>query len=137
MLGFAWFEVGLVGLLGMLIGSFLNVVIHRLPKMLEAQWTAECWQLQHPDQEPHQATPFNLVTPRSRCPHCGHMIRWYENIPVISYLVLGGKCSQCKTMISARYPMVEILTGALYAYCAYRWAGVGKRLPGVRSAPPW
>jgi leader peptidase (prepilin peptidase) / N-methyltransferase len=110
-----------IALLGLLIGSFLNVVIHRLPKMLEAQWAAECHQLQHPDSEQAEQPTYNLVTPRSRCPHCGHQIRWYENIPVLSYLLLGGKCSQCKTGISFRYPMVEILTGALYAYCAWRW----------------
>jgi leader peptidase (prepilin peptidase) / N-methyltransferase len=113
--------IAIVALLGLLIGSFLNVVIHRLPKMLEAQWAAECHQLQHPDQEPAEQPAFNLVTPRSRCPHCGHQIRWYENIPVVSYLFLRGKCSQCKTGISFRYPMVEILTGALYSYCAWRW----------------
>lgn len=113
--------IALVALMGLLIGSFLNVVIHRLPKMLEAQWAAECHQLHHPDQAPAEEPTLNLVTPRSRCPHCGHQIRWYENIPVLSYLFLGGKCSQCKTGISIRYPMVEILTGALYAYCAWRW----------------
>ncbi|MFM7331995.1 MAG: prepilin peptidase [Brachymonas sp.] len=121
MIGAHLLEAMPLGALGLLIGSFLNVVIHRLPKILEAQWAAECQQLQHPDQAPAAAEPFNLVTPRSRCPHCGHMIRWYENIPVLSYLLLGGKCSQCKSPISVRYPMVEILTGALYTYCAWRW----------------
>ena len=113
--------IAMVATLGLLIGSFLNVVIHRLPKMLEAQWAAECHQLQHPDQQPAEQPAFNLVTPRSRCPNCGHQIGWYENIPVLSYLFLRGKCSQCKTGISFRYPMVEILTGVLYAYCAWRW----------------
>jgi leader peptidase (prepilin peptidase)/N-methyltransferase len=70
---------------------------------------------------PPEQPPFNLITPRSRCPHCGHQIRWFENIPIFSYALLGGKCSQCKTPISIRYPLVEIMTGALYAYCAYRW----------------
>jgi leader peptidase (prepilin peptidase) / N-methyltransferase len=110
-----------VVVLGLLIGSFLNVVIHRLPKMLEAQWAAECHQLQHPDQEPPKQPAFNLVTPRSQCPHCGHQIRWFENIPVLSYAFLGGKCSKCTTSISLRYPLVEVFTGALYAYCAWRW----------------
>ncbi len=110
-----------VAMLGLLIGSFLNVVIHRLPKMLEAQWAAECQQLQDPEQELPEQPAFNLLSPRSRCPHCGHQIRWFENIPVLSYVFLGGKCSQCKTPISLRYPLVEIFTGALYAYCAYRW----------------
>lgn len=117
----AWLEAVPVALLGLFIGSFLNVVIHRLPKMLEAQWTTECLQLTHPEQELPEQASFNLMTPRSRCPHCGHQIRWYENVPVLSYLVLGGKCSNCKAKISLRYPAVEVLTGALFAYCAIRW----------------
>lgn len=116
-----WLEALPVALLGLFIGSFLNVVIHRLPKMLEAQWAAECQQLTHPDQELPEQPRFNLMVPRSRCPHCGHQIRWYENIPVLSYAVLGGKCSNCKAKISLRYPVVEVLTGALFAYCAMRW----------------
>jgi leader peptidase (prepilin peptidase) / N-methyltransferase len=117
----AWLVAAPVALLGLFIGSFLNVVIHRLPKMLEAQWAAECHQLTHPDQELPVQPSFNLMVPRSRCPHCGHQIRWYENIPVLSYLALGGKCSNCKAKISMRYPAVEVLTGALFAYCALRW----------------
>jgi leader peptidase (prepilin peptidase) / N-methyltransferase len=116
-----WLEALPVALLGLFIGSFLNVVIHRLPKMLEAQWAAECQQLTHPDQELPEQPRFNLMVPRSRCPHCGHQIRWYENIPALSYAVLGGKCSNCKAKISIRYPAVELLTGALFAYCALRW----------------
>jgi leader peptidase (prepilin peptidase) / N-methyltransferase len=116
-----WLEAAPVALLGLFIGSFLNVVIHRLPKMLEAQWMAECRQLTHPDEPEPEKASYNLVVPRSACPHCGHQIRWYENIPVLSYLVLGGKCSNCKAKISMRYPFVELITGALYAYCAYRW----------------
>ena len=118
----AWLlDAAPLAVLGMFIGSFLNVVIHRLPQMLEAQWMAECRQLSHPDEEQPKQPPFNLMVPRSRCPHCGHQIRWYENIPVMSYLVLGGKCSNCKAKISVRYPAVEVLTGALFAYCAVRW----------------
>jgi leader peptidase (prepilin peptidase) / N-methyltransferase len=116
-----WLEAGPVALLGLFIGSFLNVVIHRLPKMLEAQWMAECRQLTHPDEPVVSQASYNLVVPRSACPHCSHQIRWYENIPVLSYLVLGGKCSNCKAKISLRYPFVELITGALYGYCAYRW----------------
>ncbi len=116
-----WLEAAPVALLGLFIGSFLNVVIHRLPKMLEAQWMAECRQLTHPDEPAAARERYNLVVPRSACPHCGHQIRWYENVPVLSYLVLGGKCSNCKAKISMRYPFVELITGALYAYCAYRW----------------
>jgi leader peptidase (prepilin peptidase)/N-methyltransferase len=103
----------------LLIGSFLNVVIYRLPKMLERQWAAECADLQ--GKPPDDAPPFNLVTPRSRCQSCGHQIRWYENIPVASYLALKGSCSACKTAISLRYPLVEMATGVLFAWCAWRW----------------
>ena len=118
----AWLlDAAPLALLGMFIGSFLNVVIHRLPKMLEAQWAAECQQLTHPDAPAEEQAAYNLVVPRSACPHCGHKIKWYENIPVLSYLVLGGKCSNCKAKISMRYPFVELITGVLYAYCAYRW----------------
>ncbi len=116
-----WLEALPVALLGLFIGSFLNVVIHRLPKMLEAQWAAECHQLMHSEEPPKQQAVYNLMLPRSACPHCGHQIRWYENFPVLSYLVLGGKCSNCKAKISMRYPAVEVLTGALFAYCALRW----------------
>ncbi len=121
MMSAAWIEAVPIALLGLFIGSFLNVVIHRLPKMLEAQWAAECQQLMHPQELPKERAPYNLMMPRSACPHCGHQIRWYENIPVLSYLVLGGKCANCKTKISLRYPFVELITGALFAYCAYRW----------------
>jgi leader peptidase (prepilin peptidase) / N-methyltransferase len=116
-----WLEAAPIALLGLFIGSFLNVVIYRLPKMLEAQWAAECHQLRHPEEDPSSKPAFNLMVPRSRCPHCGHQICWYENIPVLSYAVLGGKCAKCKTKISLRYPAVELLTGALFAYCAMRW----------------
>lgn len=121
MMSAAWIEAVPLALLGLFIGSFLNVVIHRLPKMLEAQWAAECHQLIHPEELAKPQAPYNLMVPRSACPHCGHQIRWYENIPVLSYLVLGGKCSNCKAPISMRYPSVELITGALFAYCAYRW----------------
>ena len=96
----------------LMVGSFLNVVIFRLPVILERVWRKECEELDgeavHTEDE-----PFNLVVPRSRCPHCGHPIRAWENIPVISYAFLRGKCSQCKTPISVRYPLVELLTAVL------------------------
>jgi len=113
------FDAGLAGVLGLLIGSFLNVVIYRLPKLMERQWAAECAELS--GQEPAKAEPFNLLVPRSRCQKCGHAIRWYENIPVLSYLFLRGKCSACGTPISLRYPLVELVTAALFAYCGWRW----------------
>lgn len=114
-------EAALVAaVLGLLIGSFLNVVIHRFPKMLEREWAAECAEFSgQPAKEEGEA--FNLVVPRSRCPHCGHQIRWYENIPVVSWLALRGKCSQCKAPISVRYPLVELITAGFFALCAWRF----------------
>ncbi len=114
-------------LFGLAVGSFLNVVIHRLPKMMERQWRAECAELD--GKEPAAGECYNLVVPRSRCPACERPITALQNIPVISYLVLGGKCAGCKTPISPRYPFVEILSGALSGYAAWRFgptlAGVG------------
>ena len=105
-------DAALFGVLGLLIGSFLNVVIHRLPIMLEAQWKAECAE-QNGLPLPAPAR-LNLMQPGSRCPHCGHAISWHENIPVLSYLRLGGKCSACKAAISLRYPLVELSTAVLF-----------------------
>jgi leader peptidase (prepilin peptidase)/N-methyltransferase len=107
------------GVLGLLVGSFLNVVIYRLPKMMERQWAAECAELT--GQPAKEEEPFDLVRPRSRCRQCGHMIRWYENVPVLSFLFLRGKCSNCGTAIGLRYPLVEAATGALFAWCVWRW----------------
>lgn len=109
----------LFGLLGLLIGSFLNVVIYRLPKMMERQWAEECAELSGTTVAPGEK--FNLMVPRSRCGACGHTIRWYENIPVLSYIFLRGKCSACKAPYSVRYPLVEASTGALFFLCAWRW----------------
>ena len=105
----------LLALLGLCIGSFLNVVIHRLPLMLERGWkrdSAELLGVPVPG-DPHEG--LSLARPRSRCPACGHVIAWHENIPLLGYLRLGGKCAACKTPISPRYPLVELLTGALFA----------------------
>jgi leader peptidase (prepilin peptidase)/N-methyltransferase len=109
----------LAGLLGLLFGSFLNVVIHRLPRMLERRWALECAELS--GQAAPETAPFNLVTPRSRCPSCGTLIRWYQNIPVLSFLTLRGRCGHCGAGIGWRYPLVELLTGALFAWCHWRW----------------
>ena len=117
-------DASLLGVLGLLVGSFLNVVIHRLPKMMELRWAAECAELQGTAGGTDAATSYNLMVPRSACPHCGHQIRWFENIPVLSYLALGGKCANCKAPISARYPAVELVTGALFAWCGWTW-GLG------------
>ena len=116
----------ITALFGLLVGSFLNVVIHRVPKMMEAGWRREARELL---EQPAEEEPvFNLVVPRSRCPHCGHGIRWHENIPVLSWLALKGRCSQCGTAISKRYPIIELLTALVAALCAWRF-GYGIWLP--------
>lgn len=112
-------DAAAAGVLGLLVGSFLNVVIYRLPKMLERQWADECAQLQ--GKAPEEAPAFNLTRPRSRCRQCGHLIRWYENVPVLSYLVLRGKCSACGTAIGLRYPLVELATAALFFFSVRHW----------------
>jgi len=99
------------GIVGLCIGSFLNVVIHRLPKMLDRGWRAQCAELS--GEPPPELAPYNLITPRSECPACGHRIAAFENIPVLSFLFLRGRCSACAAPISARYPFIELLTGAL------------------------
>jgi len=114
-----WIEASFAGLLGLLIGSFLNVVAHRLPKMMERQWEEECAQMANTEAPPQR--DFNLMVPRSRCPSCGHHIVWYENIPVISYFSLHGKCSACHASISPRYPIVEFVTAALFFFCIWSW----------------
>jgi leader peptidase (prepilin peptidase) / N-methyltransferase len=108
-------------LVGLCVGSFLNVVIHRLPKMLERDWRAQCLDFLGQEETQPASGRYNLVTPSSSCPSCGHRIRAHENIPVVSWLVLRGKCSACGTRISARYPAVELLTGLLTAYVAFRF----------------
>jgi leader peptidase (prepilin peptidase) / N-methyltransferase len=113
------FDALLAGIFGLLLGSFLNVVIYRLPKMMERQWAQECAELTDKPLDP--AEKFNLLVPRSRCSSCGHVIRWYENIPVVSYLLLRGKCSVCGTPYGVRYPVVEAVTGALFFFCVWRW----------------
>jgi leader peptidase (prepilin peptidase)/N-methyltransferase len=119
MAGLQWLDVSLLGVFGLLLGSFLNVVIYRLPKMMERQWALECSEISG-SAMPVQA-PFNLMVPRSRCQQCGHQISWFENIPIASYLVLRGKCSSCDTPIGIRYPLVELATGALFAWCGWKW----------------
>ena len=108
-----------VVLASLAVGSFLNVVIHRLPKMLERQWRAEF--AEHAGREPAPEPRYNLAVPRSQCPSCGHRVTALENIPVVSYIALGGRCSACKARISPRYPVVEALTGAIAGYVAWRY----------------
>lgn len=114
-------------LLGLCTGSFLNVVIHRMPRIMENRWRAECAELANQELPPPER--FNLVVPRSRCPTCAHRITAFENIPVLSYLVLRGKCSGCNAAISLRYPLVEALTGVVSGYIAWHmgftWAAAG------------
>jgi leader peptidase (prepilin peptidase)/N-methyltransferase len=120
--------IALVALLGLFIGSFLNVVIARLPVMMERDWQAEMAELRG---EPAAVTErFNLFTPRSRCPHCMHTISALENIPLVSYLFLRGHCRHCQAAISVRYPLVELLTAALSACVAWRF-GVGPVAAGA------
>jgi len=107
------------GVVGLCVGSFLNVVIHRLPKMLDRGWRVQCAELS--GQSPPEGPQYNLITPRSQCPACGHRIAAYENIPVASYLLLRGHCSACHAPISRRYPAVELLTGALTVAALFRF----------------
>lgn len=135
-----------LGLFGLCIGSFLNVVIHRLPLILERQWLHEsAAQLTDapamarvagvplPEAEKlakavdaygtkiEALPPFSIAAPRSRCPHCGHQLRWHENLPVVGWLRLGGKCASCKAPISKRYPIVEAVTGIAFAALSWRF----------------
>jgi leader peptidase (prepilin peptidase)/N-methyltransferase len=116
------------GIFGLLIGSFLNVVIHRLPKMMQRE--SDNYVAHESGQPLPHTDRYNLVVPRSACPHCGHRITALENIPVLSYLFLRGKCISCKAPISGRYPIVELLTGALSAYLVWRF---GSGLAGLAT----
>ncbi|MCB1953309.1 MAG: prepilin peptidase [Rhodocyclaceae bacterium] len=111
--------VALSGLLGLFVGSFLNVVIHRLPTMMENEWAQQAAEMRGEEVPP--TARFNLATPRSRCPHCGTQVTAIDNIPVLSYLVLRGRCRHCKAPISRRYPSVEIATAALSALVAWKF----------------
>jgi leader peptidase (prepilin peptidase)/N-methyltransferase len=108
-----------VAVVGLCVGSFLNVVIHRLPKMMEAQWRRDCAELD--GREVAAGPTYNLVTPDSACPKCKAPIRAWQNIPVVSWLALRGKCARCRTPISMRYPLVEAFTGALSVLMAWRF----------------
>jgi leader peptidase (prepilin peptidase)/N-methyltransferase len=116
--------------LGLVVGSFLNVVIHRLPRMLEREWQAQCAELRG------EATPvdgpYNLLLPRSACPQCGHGIRWYENIPLLSFALLRGRCSACGHPIGWRYPLVEAASGLLAGYAAWHF-GLGWEAPAAMA----
>ena len=121
------------GLLGLCVGSFLNVVIHRTPLMMVAAWRQECSQFmaEQADMPPEHTQPLanivaadpsiTLSTPASRCPHCAHKIKWYENVPLISWLILRGRCSDCKAAIGLRYPIVELVTALLSMLVIYQF----------------
>ncbi len=152
--GLAWLDAAIGGVLGLLIGSFLNVVVYRLPAMMYRDWLHEAsdnlmaadprmgvpvslWDLVFGGKTPPPAhlhasaaaagqalttlAPLNLMRPRSHCRACGHAVRWYQNLPVLSWLALRGRCAACGTRIGWRYPLVELVTAALFAMCAWRW----------------
>ena len=117
------FFLVVVGLFSLLIGSFLNAAIYRIPIMLQNEWRSGCQELlggEDTSEQSQSSQPFNLFVPRSQCPHCGHMITALENIPVLSYIFLGGKCSSCKTGISIQYPLIEIFTALLSVFVAWK-----------------
>jgi len=122
--------IGMCLILGLMVGSFLNVVIHRLPKMLELGWQQQCAELR--GEEPATTPRYNLIVPRSACPHCNHAISAWENIPVVSYLLLRGKCKGCGAAISPRYPTIEAISGLLCGFAAWHfgfgWAAAGALL---------
>ena len=116
--------VGVIFVLGLLVGSFLNVVIHRLPRMMEREWQADCAALVTDGAAMQVADPvprYNLVTPHSACPGCGTGITASQNIPVVSWLLLGGRCARCRAPISVRYPVIELTTGILSALVAWHF----------------
>lgn len=125
-----WIWVVVAVCLGLIVGSFLNVVIHRLPIMLEREWREHCAELNGTTVAAGE--PYNLVVPRSRCPHCGHLIRAFDNIPIVSYLMLRGRCRHCAARISPRYPIVELISGGLCGWLAWHfgftWAAGGALL---------
>ena len=114
------YHVAIAGVLGLLVGSFLNVVIYRYPNLLKYQWSKQSWEWLNEDNYSESA-PDGLISPASRCGHCGASVRAWQNIPLISYLILRGKCANCRQPIALRYPLVEILTAALSAYVMLRF----------------
>ncbi|MGV8711429.1 MAG: prepilin peptidase [Nitrosomonas sp.] len=111
--------IGFVSLIGLMVGSFLNVVIYRLPEMMKRNWHHQCAELRGEVIAPQ--APFNLILPRSTCIHCGHTITALENIPVISYVVLRGRCSQCHSPISLRYPLIEAISALMSGFVAWHF----------------
>ena len=122
----SWLWWTIAGIVGLCVGSFLNVVIHRLPRMLEQDWADQCADLR--GESPVPRTPYNLFTPRSACPGCGHPIRAHENIPVISYLLLRAKCAHCDAPISPRYPVIELAAAILAVAAAWKFGATYQAL---------
>ena len=122
-----WVAAAIV--LGLLVGSFLNVVIHRLPRMLEREWRLQCAELR--GEATSADGPYNLLLPRSACPQCGHGIRWYENIPLLSFALLRGRCSACGHPIGWRYPLVEAASGLLAGYAAWHFGPSAQALTAI------
>ena len=122
-----------VFLLSLCIGSFMNVVIHRLPEMMKREWRSQSIEyLEIADQYPDEdTTVYSLSKPESHCPNCKHKIRWYENLPVVSYIALRGKCSACKQSISIRYPIVELITGLISVFVAMHFGWSAQLLPAL------
>ncbi|WP_106805185.1 A24 family peptidase [Pseudomonas sp. S5D5] len=116
----AWVFVSMALVLGVVVGSFLNVLVWRLPKMLEREWRAQAHEVLGLPAEPAGPT-YNLMLPHSCCPHCNHPIRPWENIPLLSYLLLKGRCAHCRGAISARYPLTELASGLLCALVAWHF----------------
>ncbi len=124
--------VAVVFAFALLIGSFLNVVVYRLPVMMEREWREQCAELAASPASPAVAEErFNLVVPRSRCPGCGKPIKAWQNIPVLSYILLGGRCAECRKSISVRYPLVEAATAVLAAIVAWRFGFGAEALMGI------
>lgn len=121
----------LVFIVSLMVGSFLNVVIYRLPIMMERSWQREYTEYFDSSATAASSEPFNLVKPDSTCPQCGHKIRAWENIPVISYLFLRGRCASCKTRISPRYPLVELFTAVVATLAAFHFGPSGAALLSV------
>ena len=132
LLAYGWQGIFITVWLGLSVGSFLNVVIYRLPVMLERLWQTQARDILEPDQAADQTEPFNLMVPRSRCPGCGHLITAWQNIPVFSWLFLKGRCGSCGIRISLRYPGVELLTLAcslvIISELGYTWLGLAALL---------
>jgi len=116
---------------GLVLGSFLNVVIHRLPRRMEAEWRFQCAELLDSEQAPSGAQAPGLIWPPSGCPDCGHRLKPYDNIPVVSYLLLGGRCRYCRRGISPRYPVVEALTAGLFMVVIWQMGWGLPALAGV------